>query len=187
MADERQKRLMQESLDQQLPPEAEQKLRQQLDVDADSSAEFDSLRKLDSMLKSAPFERAPQRLALSIMAKIAEVAKQKPLTTVSGLALALGLALVTLVTLPLLVAGVTLFLGALGSAAALSAIIYQIVNLLALVVAMLEAFVQGAQGVLATYPQAPALMLAVVPIILFWLLRMNQHRNGGDPGEGGNE
>jgi hypothetical protein len=176
MADERQKRLMQEALDKRLSPEAYEKLRQQLDMDAESSAQFDNLTKLDAMLKSAPFERAPQRLALNIMAKIAEIARQKPLTSISGLALALGLALVTLVTLPLLVAGVTLFIGAVGSATALSALIQQIVNLLALVVAMLEAVVQGAQSVLANYPQAPALMLAVVPIILFWLLRVTQRK-----------
>lgn len=183
MADERQKRLMQEALDKRLSPEAYEKLRQQLDTDAESSAHFDSLKKLDAMLKSAPFERAPQRLALNIMAKIAEVARQKPLSSVSGLALALGLALVTLVTLPLLVAGVTLFMSAVGSASALSAIIHQIVNLLALVVAMLEAFVQGAQSVLASYPQAPALMLAVVPIILFWLLRATQRNKKDDEQE----
>ncbi len=180
MADERQKRLMQEALDKRLSPEAYEQLRQQLDTDAESSAQFDSLKKLDAMLRSAPFERAPQRLALNIMAKIAEVARQRPISSISGLALALGLALVTLVTLPILVAGVTLFLGAVGSAAALSAIIHQIVNLLALVVAMLEAVVQGAQSVLANYPQAPTLMLAVVPIILFWLIRTTQRKKNDD-------
>jgi hypothetical protein len=177
MADERQKRLMQEALDKRLSPEAYEQLRQQLDMDAESSAQFDNLKKLDAMLRSAPFERAPQRLALSILAKIAEMARQRPLSTISALALALGLALVTLVTLPLLVAAVTLFLGAVGSAAALSAVIHQIVNLLALVVAMLEAIVQGAQSVLANYPQAPALMLAVVPIILFWLMRVTRRKD----------
>jgi hypothetical protein len=177
MADERQKRLMQEALDKQLSPEAYQQLRQQLDVDAESSAEFDNLQKLDAMLKTAPFERAPQRLALNIMAKIAEIARQKPFSSISGLALALGLALVTLVTLPLLVAGVTLFLSAVGSASALTAIIHQIVGLLALVVAMLEAFAQGAQSFIENYPQAPTLMLAVVPIILFWLLRVTRRKD----------
>lgn len=186
MSDERQKRLMQEALDEQLSPEALEQLNQQMGDT--TQTQFEGLRKLDEMLRNAPFERAPHRLALNIMAKIAEVAKQQNLSTASGLALALGLALVTVVTLPLLVAAATLFLSAAGSAAALSAIIHQIINLLALVVAMLEAFVQGAQSLLANYPQAPMLMLAVVPMILFWLMRaVNRNPKGGGPKSGKDE
>ena len=182
MANERQKRLMQEALDARLSPEAYRELRSRLDADAESSAEFDSLKKLDSMLRSAPHEHAPQRLALGIMAKIAEAVKQYKVSSVSGLALALGLALVVLVTLPMLVAAMTVFLSALGSAAALSTALQQIVGLIALVLGMLEVMVQGAQALVATYPTAPALMLAAVPIILFWLLRYMQ-KNGKQPTE----
>ena len=171
MANERRNRLMQEALDKALPDETLQKLRQQLDLDPESSQAFSRLRQVDDMLHSAPMERAPARLALGIMAKIAQAIKPQQMSSVSGLALALGLALVVLVALPVLAAAISLFLAAAGSAAALNAIIQQIANLMALVVAMLDGLVKGAQSVLATYPQAPLLLVSVVPIIAYWLLR----------------
>ena len=63
MADERQRQLMQEALDQSLPPELLEKLRQQLDGDAEGSQQFNRLKRVDDMLRSAPHERAPARLA----------------------------------------------------------------------------------------------------------------------------
>jgi hypothetical protein len=176
MADERHQRLMQEALDERLSAEAMQQFREQLALDEDTLVEFDRLLRVDRLLSSAPVERAPARLALSIMAQIARgVQTEQPMTTASSLAVALGLSLVIIVTLPVLVAAVTLFLTAAGSAAALAAIIQAIAHLMAIVVAILEILVQGAQSVLATYPQAPLLLISVTPIIAFWLLRVVQN------------
>jgi hypothetical protein len=53
----------------------------------------------------------------------------------------------------------------------MSAVLAQLAKLLALVVAMLDALVKGAQSLLASYPQAPLLLISILPIIAFWLLR----------------
>lgn len=180
MADERQRQLMQEALDRSLPPEMLDSLRRQLDGDADGSQQFNRLKKVDDMLRAAPHERAPARLALGIMAKLAQTMQPKQVSSTSGAALALGLAMVVLVALPVLTVAISLFLSAMGSAAALNAILQQIANLLALVVGMLEALVDGAQSVLSNYPQAPLLIITVAPIILFWLLKAVE---GGNEGE----
>ena len=181
MADERQRHLMQEALDQSLSPELLEKLREQLDSDPQGSLQYNRLKKVDEMLRSAPHERAPARLALSIMAKLAQTMNPRQLSTSSSAAVALGLALVVLVALPVLTVAISLFLSAMGSAAALNLILQQIANLLALVVAMLDALVVGAQSVLSSYPQAPLLILTVAPIILYWLLKAvegdNDHEN----------
>ncbi len=171
MADERQKQLMQEALDQSLAPDLLEKLRQQLDGDAEGSQHFNRLKKVDDMLRSAPHERAPARLALSIMAKLAQTMNPRQLSDSSSAAVALGLAMVVMVALPVLTVAISLFLSAMGSAAALNAILQQIANLLALVVGMLNALVEGAQSVLQNYPQAPLLIISVTPIILYWLLK----------------
>lgn len=177
MADERNQRLMQEALDEHLTAEALQQFREELALDEDTLVEFDRLRRVDRMLGNAPMERAPARLALSIMAQIAKGVQTEQLTTASSMAVALGLALVIIVTLPVLVAAVTLFLTAAGSAAALAAIIQAIAHLMGIVVAMLQVLVQGAQSVLATYPQAPLLLISVTPIIAFWLLRIIEDKD----------
>ena len=178
MADERQRQLMQEALDQALSPELLEKLRQQLDGDAVGSKQFNRLQKVDEMLRAAPYERAPARLALGIMAKLAQTMNPRQLSTASSGAVALGLAMVVLVALPVLTVAISLFLSAIGSAAALNAILQQIANLLALVVGMLDTLVDGAQSVLQNYPQAPLLIISVVPIMLFWLLKSVEHNKG---------
>lgn len=174
MADERQRQLMQEALDQTLAPEMLEKLRQQLDTDAVGSQQFNRLKKVDEMLRNAPHERAPARLALGIMAKLAQTMNPRQLSTSSSAAVALGLAMVVLVALPVLTVAISMFLSAIGSAAALNIILQQIANLLALVVGMLDALVEGAQSVLQDYPQAPLLIISVVPIIVYWLLKSVQ-------------
>ncbi|MBI5671150.1 MAG: hypothetical protein HZC41_24400 [Chloroflexi bacterium] len=172
MANEQHRRLMQDALDEQLTPEAQHELHQQLSAEPDAAAEFDRLRRVEQLLRSAPMERAPQRLALSIMARLAETLQSKEqLAHTSGLALALALALVVVVALPLLVASAWLFLSAVSSAAALSSLIQSIVTLLTLLMGMMEAFIQQAQTVVADYPQAPALLIVLVPVALVGLMR----------------
>ncbi|MBN8637613.1 MAG: hypothetical protein J0M07_20000, partial [Anaerolineae bacterium] len=112
-----------------------------------------------------------QGLALKIMAKLAEGLQPEHLMRSSGLALALGLALVTLVLTPLLAGLGWLIVNAVGNAGALTALINQIAGLLSLIMNSLDALVQGARAVLNTYPEAPVVMVAIIPIALFWLVR----------------
>lgn len=167
----RQNRLMQEALDKNLPAEALNELYAQIDQSPSDTAEFARLKQVDRMLKTAPFERAPQGLALKIMAKLAEGLQPEQMTRSSGLALALGLALVALILTPLLAGIGWLIVNLIGNAAALSALIEQIANLLALVMNALDGLIRNAQEMLQTYPEAPALMLTLIPIGLFWLVR----------------
>lgn len=180
MANERQKRLMQEALDAQLEGEARQRLFRELDEDANTSAEFQRLRTVDRLLQTAPFERAPKTLALSVMAKLAEGLQQPGLSQLSGLALAIALSVMTVVMIPLLIGLTTLFLNAVGSAEALNGLLQIVGKMLALVIAGLDTLVEGAQGLLETYPQTPALMLTLIPVIVFWVARLNR-RDPSDP------
>jgi hypothetical protein len=168
---------MQEALDESLSPEARRELFEQLDTDADAAGDFNRLRQVDQILKTAPMEHAPARLALAIMARLAEL-KAEHLPGTSGLALALALALMTLMLLPLLMAAGWLVLAALGSAAALSSALQQIVSLLALVLGVLKLFVEQAQDWLAASPQSAAL-LALIPIALYGLLRGRRDPDSG--------
>ncbi|HEX2620861.1 MAG TPA: hypothetical protein VHL11_11955, partial [Phototrophicaceae bacterium] len=72
MANDRQRRLMQEALDDILSEEARQELFAHLDEDETDSAEYNQLRRVHSMLSTAPHERAPRRLAATIMARLGE-------------------------------------------------------------------------------------------------------------------
>ena len=178
MANERQKRLMQEALDETLTPEARRQLFAQMDKDADSAAEFKRLRQVDQILRTAPFEHAPERLAAAILARLAETLQSEQFMRTSGMALALALALVTLLVLPLLIAAGWLVLAALGSAAALSSALQQVVMLLAMVLGVLKVLVERAQEFIASSPQSAAL-LALIPVALYGLLRGERDTDSG--------
>lgn len=171
MANNRQKRLMQEALDDNLTPEARHELQKHLGRDMESAETFDRLQQVDRMLRTAPHERAPRELAMKIMQRLAQVVKPQQLSRLSGLALALSLSLVALVMMPLLIGLGWLVLSVIGSAAGLSSLIQQVVNLLAFGIVALEVFVQQVQDFLAANPEVPLVMVALIPVSLFWLLR----------------
>lgn len=167
----RQNRLMQEALDKNLPAEEMREFYAQIDQSPAEADEFQRLKQVDRTLRNAPFERAPQGLALKIMMRIAEGLQPEQLRRSSALALAVGLALVTLVLLPLLVVVGVAVLGVVTSATALSGLISQLVHLMGLLMNSLDGLVRGAQDMLHVYPEAPTLMLALIPIPLIWLAR----------------
>ncbi len=180
MTNTRQKRLMQEALDEQLTPEAQAELRAHLERDAFSADTFDRLKQVDRTLRSAPHERAPKELAFRIMSQIAQLVKPQQLSRLSGLALALSLSLVALVMLPLLIGVGWLMLSIIGSAAALNTLIKQVVGLLALGISALEVFTRQLQTFLSANPEAPLVMAVLIPISLFWLLRLAPRSRAAD-------
>ncbi len=166
---------MQEALDGELESQALHELYDRIDQNPDEAVDFQKLKHVDRMLRAAPLERAPGGLALRVMAKLAEGLQPENLRRSSGLALALALALVTLVLTPLLAGLGWLILNAVGNAGALTALINQIAGLLSMIMNSLDALVKGAQGMLNTYPEAPVVMVALIPIAVLWLIRFAGH------------
>ncbi len=181
MANERQKQLMQEALDENLTPETRAELFAHLESDMRDAQQFDRLKEVDRMLRTAPHERAPQRLALNIMAKLAATLNPQQLSRISGLALALGLSLVAAVMLPLLAAAGWLVLSTVGSSAALSAAVKQLVTLLAVTLTLLETLVVEIQALLSANPALPTLMLLLIPVSLVWLWRYLPRNRAANP------
>lgn len=180
MSNEKQRRLMQEALDQELNAEALHILRQELDTNPGAASEFARLRHVDDLFRNAPMERASEQLALKIMERIAASVDTKTLNKETRLTLAVGVALLMVVAVPLLTSAIGLYLLAAGSPEMLAALIQQIVSLLAAVIAMLEAFVRGAQEAVRDYPQAPALLAGLIPVTTYMLLRLMWMKEYGD-------
>ncbi|MCC6614559.1 MAG: hypothetical protein IT320_13850 [Anaerolineae bacterium] len=182
MANQRHRRLMQEALDEQLSLDARQELYRQLDDTPEDAEIYSRLRQVDRLLRTAPMERAPERLALKIMAKLAEGLQTQKLSQTAGLALSLALALLALLMMPLLAALGWLILNSLGNAAVLSGLIKSLSSMLVYLMNGLQTLVESAQQLLQNNPQTPAAVLVLIPIALLWIARyVNQQRN--DPTE----
>lgn len=183
MANQRQKRLMQEALDDSLPVEARQELFQRLN-DAPQDAEvFSRLKQVDRLLKNAPMERAPERLALKVMARLAEGLQAQQLSKTAGMALGLALALMALLLMPLLAGIGALILGTLGNAAALSGVLKSLSGLLVTLMNGLQTLVASAQQIVELYPQSSTAVLALIPLAVIWLARYAGQERAAPPDE----
>jgi anti-sigma factor RsiW len=185
MANERQKRLMQKALDEPLAPEEQAELRTHLDSSIRDAQAYKRLQEVDTMLRRAPHERAPQRLAATIMARLAEMAERMDprLSRISGLALAVALALVGGVMIPVLLLAGWFLLAALFSGAGLVAAIERVVALLAVLIGLAEALLLRIQLFLAANPGLLVLMIGLIPISLGWLIRFApRKRTAADTG-----
>lgn len=133
-----------------------------------------SLRQIDDQLRRAPHVPAPRTLATRIMTQLAAQMADGVMvgnTRLSGLALAIALALVTATLLPLLAVAGLFLINTLTSAALLSAVLAGLAILLAAIANALAAIATGAQAVMTAYPEAP-LALVVIPAGALWLLRV---------------
>lgn len=177
MANERQKNWMQEALDEALPPDSLRELRARLESSPEDAAQYERLQRIDRLLRSAPMERAPATLAVGIMARLGEALSQRAGRR-SSAALALTLAVLAALLLPLLVAFGWLILNTIGSPAALSQALSGLNALLAGVLAAVDGLLASAQRFVEAYPEAPAAALAIIPLSLAWLVRTaRKHRS----------
>ncbi len=174
---------MQEALDDQLSPEALQELYTRLDDDPVEANEFSRLRTVDKLLRTAPHERAPERLAVRIMARLAQELQNPKLDRLSSLAFAIGLAIVALTLVPLIIGFGYLLVTALGSAAFFNSIVQAISMLAAAGAAFLAALVESAQVLFRSSPILPVGLLALIPVGLLWLRRLSRQNPPDDKDE----
>lgn len=175
MANQRQRQIMQEAIDEQVTPERLRQLQQSMDTDPDQAAEYNRLRQVDRYLKTAPMEQAPEGLALRVLARLAEGLQSQTMMRPTSLALAIGLAAVALALMPMIGILGSLLISALGNAAVLSALISQVVSLLATIANTMSSVVESAQMLLQTYPEAPVVIVTLVPAALFWIWRASRN------------
>lgn len=179
MVNEKMRQMMQEALDDVLPEELRQELDTYLDANEEEVQYFNRLNRVDHLMSAAPFERAPRRLAATIMARLAEnlEAQQQAQSQseaeleISREVVAVALALVTVATMPLLVAASWMVVNSMADPSLLTAVLQQIVGLLLLVLEMLQVFLEKAQELAESDPNAAMALLALIPVTLLAMVR----------------
>ncbi len=182
MTNDRQRRLMQEALDDIISADERSELFALLDRDAQSFSEYNRLQRVDKLLRSAPHERAPKRLAAAIMARVAESVRQEAETQLSPLVtlkereimdelIAVAVLLTTIVTMPLLVAAGWLIVHATASPELLETVFAQVISAMLLILHLLEVFLERAQALAAEDPELALALLALMPITLLAIVQ----------------
>ncbi len=162
--------MMQEALDGQLPDEMARQLLDILGKDQTAAKEYDRLQRVDTLLKRAPQQRAPARLAATIMARLAQ--RMQAETALSDLPpetqklMMWSLTASMMATMPMMEAATWLVLHAQHDPEVLSEVMLQTISLMSLVTEALILLLEGAEDLARTQPELATATLALAPYML---------------------
>ena len=162
--------MMQEAIDGQLSEEKGRQLLELLERDSGAAQAFDRLRRVDNMLKRAPQQRAPARLAATIMARLAQRMEsetelaQLPAETQKLVMLSLSGAMMAM--MPMMEAASWLVLNARRDPELLGEVMLQTIGMMSLVTEALILLLENAEDQARTHPELATATLALTPYLL---------------------
>ncbi|MCY3797827.1 MAG: hypothetical protein OXG84_08465 [Chloroflexi bacterium] len=176
MSDERSQRqaMMQEAIDGQLTEETARKLVEILGSDQAAAREYDQLQRVDSLLKRAPQQRAPARLAATIMARLAQRVQAEtalsdlPAETQQIMMLCLSASMMAM--MPMMEAASWLVLNARRDPELLSTVMIETIGWMTLVTDALIQLLEDAENRARSEPEIAAATLALTPYLLRTML-----------------
>lgn len=162
---------MQEQLDGVLSETEAEELLNRLDQDEDAAETFANLQRVDDLLSSAvPHKRAPERLAVTIMARLAQTvqmqAQMEKLPPETQQALMLSLGLVTMAMMPGMVAASWMVLNTNASPEMLTQIMLRTIFLLKLIIDALVYLLEEIEHYVRTDSDMAYAAMALLPIVL---------------------
>ncbi|XWX03290.1 hypothetical protein VZO05_12340 [Aggregatilineales bacterium SYSU G02658] len=176
---------MQEKLDGVLSEELTQSLLRQLEHDAEAAREFARLETVDNLLSSAPQMRAPQRLAVTIMARLAQTielqARLQALPPALRSQIMQSLSLSMVAAMPMMVGASWLVLNREADARTLSQVLERAIALMLLQVEAQIALLDAIEPHLREDPQLAAACLRLMPLMMEGLL--NAFDQNAEPGD----
>ena len=173
MSDERrqnEQEMMQAALDGQLSEELAQRLADALSRDDAVARDYSRLRRVDSLLKRAPHERAPARLAATIMARVAQrvqaEAKMANLPAETQRIMMLSLSAAMMAMMPMMEAASWLVINAQREPELLGDVMLETIGWMSLVTDALIQLLEDAESLARSEPVVAAATLALTPYLL---------------------
>ncbi len=162
--------LMQDAIDGQLNEEMARRLVDILGSDRSAAREYDRLRRVDNLLKRAPQQRAPARLAATIMARLAQRVQAEtaladlPPETQQVMMLCLSASMMAM--MPMMEAASWLVLNAQRDPELLSNVVIETIGWMTLVTDALIQLLQDAENRARSEPELATATLALTPYLL---------------------
>jgi hypothetical protein len=167
MTDSKTQRLqrVQEALDTLDNAEARAALRSDLQAEPDTLAEADKLERVHRMLSSAPRERAPERLAAKIMARVSAImqAQKSADWPVPQEAIAAAMMLANAATLPLMTGAAWLLIHAAAQPKLMQTVLPRVVAVHLMLIEVMTEVLRQAETVAEDDPQTAAAIIALLP------------------------
>ena len=168
------RRMMQEQLDGQLKPEAEEVLYEHLQEDEEAAEEHAKLETVHQTLATAPSLRAPSRLAATIMARLAKTieaqAKMEPLPQEVELALMLTTSIVQMMMMPVMLAASYMVLNAQYSPQLLTRIMERSIALIVMMIEGLVVLLEEVERMIEKDPDMAPVAMSLIPTALMGMI-----------------
>ena len=176
--DNRLQQQLNDALDELLSPQENEQLIDELNTNQEASEEFDQLQKVHKLFRSPPQARAPERLATTIMARLAQrveaESKIEELPEELREALLLSLSMIMMNMMPAMAAASWLVVNAQKDPKVFSNIAYRMVTLMTFSMDALMVLMEEAENLVQNDPESAQLALSLVPIVLLSVLEATQ-------------
>jgi len=186
--------LMQERLDGNLDAQQDAELREYLDTEPEAAEKAAALETVHDMLLRSPIMRAPDRLAATIMARLAQaVAEQAELQDMPlalQQALMLSSSMVILNMMPVMVASSYMVINAMAQPRLLTDTIARTVSMMVMMIDAMSIVVEEMENLVREDPRSAPIAASLLPTVMMGMLEAMQADvaeslmpNGTTPGE----
>jgi len=170
--------MMQENLDGDLHPEQAESLWEHLAQDEEAADENAQLEGVHHVLSRAPHVRAPQRLAATIMARLAKTlesqAKLQDLPQETKLALLMSMSIVQVAMMPSLLAASYMVVNYQHDPAILSHVVQRTIGLQVMMIDALIVLLDEIERMIEKDPETAPVAMALIPVALKGILEYIQ-------------
>jgi hypothetical protein len=167
MSDNQARRLdrVQEALDAQLSAQQQDELRRELNADPEAATAADKLARVHQLLATAPRERAPERLANRLMARVAALMtnQKKRRWPVPKAAISAAIALANAATLPLMTGAAWLMIHAAARPELTKTVLPRMILTHLMMIEVMVEVLRQAESVAADDPETAAAILRLLP------------------------
>lgn len=172
------RQLMQENIDGELQPEHTRELLHYLEKDAEAAQENAQLQQLHDRLSSAPHLRAPNRLAATIMARLAKSieaqAQLQQLPDEIKLALIMSISIVQMAMMPVMIAASQLVLMGVRSPDLISRVLERTISLMVIMIDSLVLLLEEIERMIEKDPENAPVAMSLIPVALMGMLEYLQ-------------
>ncbi|MDQ7025997.1 MAG: hypothetical protein Q9P44_10610 [Anaerolineae bacterium] len=168
------RRMMQEKLDGALDAETAEELWQFLAEDEQAAQENTQLEQVHQALATAPHVRAPQRLAATIMARLAKTieaqSNMQELPAEIKLALMMSMSIVQVAMMPVVLAATYMVVNYTRNPAVLSHVIQRVIALQIMMIDALVILLGEVEQMIEKDPESAPVAMSLIPVALMGML-----------------
>ena len=176
------RRMMQENLDGSLDAQRAEELWQFLAQDEQAAEEHAQLEQVHHTLSRAPHVRAPQRLAATIMARLAKTieaqAEMQPLPAEVKLALMMSMSIVQVAMMPVMLAATYMVVRYQRNPMILGRVMQRVIALQVMMIDALVVLLEEVERMIAKDPGSAPIAMSLIPVALMGMLDYVQDESG---------